>query len=123
MNTPTFNQHTLNAITNLEEKLKKAKTPEDVYEVLRRLTLLLPNNYDLGYFMRKAPDLWSKRMTYDGGPNCWGIEVPGELNSNSIEHCIICGKETPYTYDVNINFRYGYVEGAGQLCKECYDKN
>ena len=57
MNTPTFNQHTLNAIANLEEKLKKAKTPEDVYEVLRRLALLLPNNYDLGYFMRKAPNL------------------------------------------------------------------
>jgi|LauGreDrversion4_2_1035121.scaffolds.fasta_scaffold691284_2 hypothetical protein len=121
MNTPVFNQHTLNAIENLENRIKEAKTPEDIFEILKRLALVLPNNYDLGYYMRIAPNLWSKTMTYDGGPNCWGVKDIGNLNSDSKEYCIICGKETPYTYDVNINFRYGYVEGAGQLCTECYD--
>lgn len=36
--------------------------------------------------------------------------------------CVMCGAETPYDYETNINFRYGYVEGAGQMCKSCYDE-
>jgi hypothetical protein len=35
--------------------------------------------------------------------------------------CIMCGEETPYDYETHIDFRYGYVEGAGQLCKDCYE--
>ena len=31
------------------------------------------------------------------------------------------GKETPYHLDVNIEYRSHYVEGAGQLCKQCWD--
>ena len=38
------------------------------------------------------------------------------------ETCVLCGVETPYTVDQHIDTRYGYVEGCGQLCKECYDK-
>lgn len=38
------------------------------------------------------------------------------------EHCILCGKETPYDFETHIDFRHGYIEGAGQLCKSCYDK-
>jgi len=34
--------------------------------------------------------------------------------------CIICGVETPYTADTHIDIRIGYIEGAGQLCKNCY---
>jgi len=35
--------------------------------------------------------------------------------------CIICGVETPYDYDTHVDMRIGYIEGAGQLCKACYD--
>ena len=35
--------------------------------------------------------------------------------------CIMCDDETPYDYETHIDLRYGYVEGAGQLCKECYE--
>lgn len=35
--------------------------------------------------------------------------------------CVICNVETPYERDTHIDYRYGYVEGCGQLCKECYD--
>ena len=38
------------------------------------------------------------------------------------DKCITCGKETPYHLDVNIEYRSHYVEGAGQLCKECWDR-
>lgn len=33
----------------------------------------------------------------------------------------MCGAETPYEYETHIDYRYGYVEGAGQCCRECYD--
>ena len=34
--------------------------------------------------------------------------------------CILCGKETPYDFETHIDFRTGYIEGAGQLCSDCY---
>ena len=35
--------------------------------------------------------------------------------------CILCGKDSPYEMDVNIDYRNGYIEGAGQLCENCWD--
>lgn len=41
--------------------------------------------------------------------------------SNTIkEKCVMCGKETQYNISDNINLRYGYIEGMGQLCSPCY---
>jgi len=34
--------------------------------------------------------------------------------------CVLCGKDSPYMQDVNVEFRIGYIEGAGQLCSLCY---
>jgi hypothetical protein len=34
--------------------------------------------------------------------------------------CIMCGKETAYDFETHIDYRVGYVEGAGQLCHNCY---
>ncbi|NBU81986.1 MAG: hypothetical protein EBS55_10105 [Flavobacteriaceae bacterium] len=36
------------------------------------------------------------------------------------EKCVMCGVETTTLKESHIDFRYGYVEGAGQLCRECY---
>lgn len=36
------------------------------------------------------------------------------------ETCIMCGEETTTLKTTHVDFRYGYVEGAGQLCRECY---
>jgi hypothetical protein len=41
---------------------------------------------------------------------------------DSIEKCVVCGKDTPYIFSENINNRNWYVEGAGQLCQKCYEK-
>jgi hypothetical protein len=38
------------------------------------------------------------------------------MENNPIELCVICGKETPYRFNDHIDFRTGYVEGAGQGC-------
>jgi hypothetical protein len=32
----------------------------------------------------------------------------------------MCKKETLYDIEDHIDTRYGYIEGAGQLCFECY---
>jgi hypothetical protein len=39
-----------------------------------------------------------------------------------MEECIICGVETNEPKDKHIDFRYNYVEGAGQLCSKCAEK-
>jgi hypothetical protein len=36
------------------------------------------------------------------------------------DKCIICNKETKYDDSQHIEERYGYIEGAGQLCMNCY---
>ena len=41
---------------------------------------------------------------------------------NPIEKCIICGVDTQYRFRTPIDFRYNYVEGAGQLCTKCGNK-
>jgi hypothetical protein len=35
--------------------------------------------------------------------------------------CIICGVETPYDFETHIDMRLGYIEGAGQLCRSCFN--
>jgi hypothetical protein len=42
--------------------------------------------------------------------------------NNPIELCVVCGKETAYRFNDHIDMRHGYIEGAGQCCKSCYDK-
>ena len=38
------------------------------------------------------------------------------------DKCVSCGVDTIYDKEEHIDFRIGYIEGAGQLCLECYDK-
>jgi len=38
------------------------------------------------------------------------------------EVCIVCGKTTNVLKQTHIDYRNFYVEGAGQCCKECYNK-
>jgi hypothetical protein len=44
--------------------------------------------------------------------------VLDEESGKSLEydHCVICGKETPYLRSTHIDLREGYVEGGGQGC-------
>ena len=42
---------------------------------------------------------------------------------NPIEKCVICGADTQYRFRTPIDFRYNYVEGAGQLCNKCANKD
>jgi hypothetical protein len=44
------------------------------------------------------------------------------LESAPDEFCVTCDTETPYKITDHIDMRQHYVEGAGQLCKDCWDK-
>lgn len=41
-------------------------------------------------------------------------------NTNT-EKCILCGVDTKVPIDTPIGDRKEYIEGCGQLCKECYN--
>jgi hypothetical protein len=45
------------------------------------------------------------------------LEIPFE---DIYEDCIMCGKKTTTLKTAHVDFRYGYVDGAGQLCRQCY---
>jgi hypothetical protein len=41
---------------------------------------------------------------------------------NTLDKCVLCGKETAYLRSTHIDMRIGYIEGSGQLCMDCYNK-
>lgn len=42
--------------------------------------------------------------------------------TNEIEKCVSCGKETPYLKSTPIQSRKFYIVGIGQVCFDCYQK-
>lgn len=38
------------------------------------------------------------------------------------EKCVSCGAETNIPVSLHIDLRMFYIEGAGQCCKECFEK-
>jgi len=47
------------------------------------------------------------------------VELLKNLNKDV---CVSCDTVTPYSKETNIVERNYYIEGAGQLCKKCYNK-
>ena len=50
-------------------------------------------------------------------PGAWVISM-----EVTMEKCVTCGVETDVRIDTPVDVRYHYVEGAGQLCKSCWEK-
>ncbi len=44
------------------------------------------------------------------------------MKEDKKDDCVSCGNETPYNEDEHVDRRFYYVEGAGQLCKDCWNK-
>ena len=42
------------------------------------------------------------------------------METNNIEKCVSCGRETGYSINDHVDSRKTYVGGAGQLCAECF---
>ena len=64
-----------------------------------------PNDVSLGELARSK--YWDKRNE---------LEKIFDIDPDSFDICILCGRETPYLKSTNISDRIGYVEGAGQGC-------
>lgn len=45
-----------------------------------------------------------------------------DMEDDIYETCVICKCKTNIRKDQPIDERYGYIEGAGQLCHKCYEK-
>jgi len=41
---------------------------------------------------------------------------------SEMETCIVCDAITNESKDKHVDFRYNYIEGAGQLCNKCAEK-
>ena len=41
-------------------------------------------------------------------------------NEHKYEHCVLCGKQTAVKVNTHIDMRDFYVEGCGQLCRDCW---
>ena len=59
------------------------------------------------------------KMEY--GPGDAVIDRP-PYNKDEFDHCVLCGVETTYKRSTHIDMRHGYIEGAGQLCPNCYSR-
>lgn len=44
----------------------------------------------------------------------------GSINDDNYDSCVLCNAKTRYQRSTHIDYRYGYVEGCGQLCESCY---
>jgi len=64
----------------------------------------------------KKPIKFVKRQDPEH-PYCTNWPMSEEMNE--IEICVSCGAETSYKKGDDVTFRYGYIEGAGQLCFKC----
>ena len=40
----------------------------------------------------------------------------GQIPDDEPERCLVCGEFTPYSKDTHVDFRVGYIRGAGQGC-------
>lgn len=51
-----------------------------------------------------------------------GRDKRSHMIAGEKECCILCGKVTEAVKDQPLSERKFYIEGAGQLCKECYQE-
>ena len=70
--------------------------------VTKEEILSMPHDETLGKWVRKEYWKLVEQKIYD--------------ENVEYDHCVICGKQSPYTRNTPIEDRVNYVEGAGQSC-------
>ena len=53
-------------------------------------------------------------------PGPWDDDFPKE--NDNYDKCVSCDEVTQYSRFDHVDYRIGYIEGAGQLCLNCYDE-
>lgn len=91
-----------------------------------------PNDMELGRLVRNK--FWQEERNQRGWvQNHYDDEhveliigddglVKSIVRNDEYEVCAMCGDTVPYLKSTHIDLRNGYIEGAGQLCKDCYEK-
>jgi hypothetical protein len=59
---------------------------------------------------------------YLNGYDHLSCALNAEIKTDKFDYCILCGIETSYKRSTHIDMRIGYIEGAGQLCSNCYSR-
>jgi len=59
---------------------------------------------------------------YDHLSCALNAEMQAKKKTDEYEDCILCGDKTDVLRSTHIDFRTGYIEGAGQLCIKCWNK-
>jgi hypothetical protein len=60
---------------------------------------------------------------YLNGYDHLSCALNAEFKADEFDHCVLCGVETIYKLNTHVDMRIGYIEGAGQLCPSCADKD
>ena len=60
---------------------------------------------------------------YLSGVDHLSCTLESYFQKNPIEKCVICGEDTPYRFNDHVDHRFNYVDGAGQLCLKCANKD
>ena len=81
----------------------------------------MENNYICQYCGQDTSEV---DIDYLAGTNHLSCALDAEMRAQAdeIELCVLCGAETAYTRGTHIDFRSGYIEGAGQLCEKCWNR-
>jgi|688.fasta_scaffold27735_14 hypothetical protein len=46
----------------------------------------------------------------------------GDFKVEPMEKCIVCNVETNVPQSLHVDYRNHYIDGAGQLCHECFSE-
>lgn len=52
----------------------------------------------------------------------WDPDDDDDEDDEYKDRCVLCKCVTKYSIDTPVQCRTCYIQGAGQLCKECYKK-
>jgi hypothetical protein len=72
-----------------------------------------PNAYELGEIVHDR--YWSQKKEEDLRARILKENQP-EIPLPEYDRCVTCGAESPYTQGHHVDYRIGYIEGAGQGC-------
>jgi hypothetical protein len=70
-----------------------------------------PNDSELGSYIRTKYIVLKDSLKKEKD-----ILSLGQIPDDEPEICLICGELTPYTKGTHVDFRVGYIRGAGQGC-------
>ena len=75
-----------------------------------------------GGLFRVCADLMRRliRDDYKATDKSGSLTVSASDSAGSYEYCVLCGKKTEILRDTPIDKRECYVEGGGQLCRDCW---